>query len=197
MGRDAIETKLDRQLSSKAALTETRVVYILVETRKLLERQGELNKYPALRFYCDWALHTSMNRAGAERILRLFDEAHPLLCSHQTLPQHLQREITETTNLRLFERDFEQFLTDYNLPKDILYNRWTKFLHSYAAVIEDCPLTVKGNNLRNIKSVTLTKEEAKQKMTAGDEKFLLYRICWTCCGVDGTQGTWASYNTIP
>ncbi len=174
-----------------------RVVYILVETRKLLERQGELNRYPALRFYCDWALHTSMDRAGAQRILRLFDEAHPLLCANQELPRPLRHDITETTNLRYFERDYEQFLTDYNLPQDILHCRWTKFLHSYAAVIEDCPLTVRANNLRNIKSVTLSKEEAKKNIDHGDERYLLYRIRWTCDGINGTSGTWDSYNTIP
>src|SRR5437867_1739661 len=99
MGRAAIEEKLNRQLSSKAPVTEARVVYILVLTRKLLERQGELNKYPMLRFYCDWALHTNMDRAGAQRILRLFDEAHPLLCCNQKLPHRLDREIADTTNL--------------------------------------------------------------------------------------------------
>ena len=150
--RVAIEEKLRRQFSSKAPFTEMRVVYILVETRKLLERQGELNRYPALRFYCDWALHTSMDRAGAQRILRLFDEAHPLLCANQELPRPLRHDITETTNLRYFERDYEQFLTDYNLPQDILHCRWTKFLHSYAAVIEDCPLTVRANNLGTLRA---------------------------------------------
>jgi hypothetical protein len=197
MGRAAIEEKLHRQLSSKAPLTEGRVVYILVETRKLLELQGELKKYPALRFHCDWALHTRLNRGEAKRILRLFDQAHPLLCSSQTLPQSLNREITDITNLRSFERDFDEFLTDHNLPKDILHNRWTKFLHSYAAVIEECPLTVKGNGFANIKSVTLSTEDAKRRVDAGDERYLLYRIRWTCSGTDGSTGTWESYNTIP
>ena len=173
------------------------MVYILVETRKLLELQGELKKYPALRFHCDWALHIRLDRGEAERILRLFDQAHPLLCSNQKPSHGLKQQITEITNLRLFERDFDQFLTDYSLPKDVLYNRWTKFLHSYAAVIEDCPLTVKGNNLTNIKSVTLTKEDAKRKIAAGDERILMYRIRWTCLGVDGKSGRWESYNSIP
>lgn len=195
--RAAIEEKLRRQLSSKAPLTELRVVYILVEIRKLLERQGELNKYPALRFHCDWALHTSMDRAGAQRILRLFDEAYPLLCANQELSHTLKREITETTNLRHFERDFERFLTDYNLPQDILHGRWTKFLHCYAAIIEDCPLTVRANNVQNIKSVILSKEAAKKKIYTGDERHLLYRLRWTCNGIDGMSGTWDSYNTIP
>ncbi len=202
MGRAAIEEKLDRHLSSKAPLTEARVVYILVEIRKLLEmleRQEEEDNYPWLRFYCDWALHTKMDRKAAQRILCLFDRVHPLLCANQTLPHGLEQQITEITNLRLFERDFDQFLTDYNLSKDILHDRWTKFVHSYAAVIEDCPLVVKakGNTLTNINSVTLTKEDAKRKVNAGDERVLLYRISWTCCGVDGTSGTWQSYNTIP
>lgn len=197
MSRAAIEEKLHRQLSSKAPLTEARVVYILVETRKLLEREGELCKYPTLRFYSDWAMHTSMDRAGAQRILSLFDKAHPMLSSNQELPHTLEREITDTTNLCFFERDFDQFLTDYNLPKDILHNRWTKFLHSYAAVIEDCPLTATGNNLRNIKSVTLSKEVPKRKINAGKERYFMYRIRWTWCGIDGTSGTWDSCNTIP
>lgn len=197
MGRSAIEEKLNRQLSSKAPLTEARVVYILVETRKLLELQGELSKYPALRFYCDWALHTSMDRAGAQRILRLFDEAHPLLCNGQALPRNLDREIGDTTNLRLFEKEFDAFLTAYSLPNDIINVRWTQFLRSYVAVIEDCPLTVRGNAFAHIKSVTLSKEDANRKLKAGDERFLMYRICWTCCGIDGASGTWASYNSIP
>ncbi len=197
MGRSAIEEKLNRQLSSKAPLTEARVVYILVETRKLLELQGELKKYPALRFYCDWALHTSMDRAGAQRILRLFDEAHPLLCSGQALPRNLDREIRDTTNLRFFEKEFDAFLTAYSLPKDIINVRWTKFLRSYAAVIEDCPLTVRGNTFAHIQSVTLSKEDANRKLKAGDERFFMYKICWTCCGIDGASGTWASYNSIP
>jgi len=197
MGRSAIEEKLDRQLSSRAPLTEVRVVYILVETRKLLELQGELSKYPVLRFCCDWALHTSLERAGAKRILRLFDEAHPLLCSNQTLPRSLEREITDTTNLRSFEKEFDEFLTAYHLSKDILHNRWTEFLRSYAAVIEDCPLTVTGNKLKNIKTVTLTKEEAKRKIETGNLRYILYRLNWTCCGIDGTSGTWYSENTIP
>ena len=64
-------------------------------------------------------------------------------------------------------------------------------------MIEDCPLTVTGNNLKNIKNVTLNIEEAKRKIKAGDERYLMYRIRWTCCGIDGTSGTWDSYNTIP
>lgn len=197
MGRSAVEEKLNRQLSSQAPLTEARVVYILVETRKLLELQGELSKYPVLGFCCDWALHTSMDRAGAQRILRLFDEAHPLLCSNQTLPQNLERKITDTTNLRFFKKEFDGFLTAYNLPKNIIKHRWAKFLHSYAGVIEDCPLTVTGNSLKNIKSVTLNREEARHKIKADDQRYILYRVRWTCCGKDDKTGCWESYNTIP
>jgi hypothetical protein len=138
-----------------------------------------------------------MDRGEAGRILRLFDEAHPLLTSNQTLPQSLERETTETTNLRFFKKEFGAFLTAYSLPKDIINIRWTKFLRSYAAIVEDCSLNVKGNKFTNIKGVTLSMEDAKRRLKAGDKRFLIYRICWTCCGLDGTSGTWASYNSIP
>lgn len=197
MGQSAIEEKLDRQLSSKGPLTEGRVVYILVETRKLLELQGELAKYPTLCFHCDWALHTNLDRAGAQRILRLFDEAHPLLCNDKTLPRDLKRQITDTTNLRLFRDDFAKFLKAYKLSEYTLHHRWTKFLHSYAGVIEDCSLTVRAANLKNIKSVTLNKEDAKPKVTSSNQRYLVYRIRWTCCGIDNRTATWDSINTIP
>jgi hypothetical protein len=35
------------------------------------------------------------------------------------------------------------------------------------------------------------------QLKACGERFLMYRICWTCCDIDGASGTWASYNSIP
>ena len=111
MSKSAIEEKLTRQLNSVEPFTEARVVYILVETRKLMERRKELKKADCrkqterenyeskkaarlnaeLSFYCDWALHVEMNKDGAQRILKMFDEAHPLLCRDKSVPPSLDK----------------------------------------------------------------------------------------------------------
>jgi|ERR1035437_2645921 hypothetical protein len=197
MGRTAIEEKLTHHLSSKGPLTESRVVYILVETRKLLELQDELDRYSTLRFFCDWALHTELSRAGAQRILRLFDEAYPLICSNQVLPPNLEREIADTTNLKQFKDEFAEVLAAYGLPNTIVTNRWPTFLQSYTAVIEDCPLTVAGTKLHNIKSVTLHKINARPGRRKKHRAWPMCLLRWICFAKDATTGSWEVQTTIP
>ena len=60
-------------------MTESRVVYILVEIRKLIERTNQKPRYIPLDFHCSWALHATMDRREAKRILKRFDEAYELL----------------------------------------------------------------------------------------------------------------------
>ena len=48
---------------------ESHVVYLMVEIRKLLDKQDGGNKqklYPVLRFYCDWTVHTEKSKITPE-----------------------------------------------------------------------------------------------------------------------------------
>jgi hypothetical protein len=101
MTRPSILKKLDQELRLDIE-TERQVVYILAELRKVLEQANEIHDYFALDFYCSFALHTVMDRAGAQRILQRFDAAHPFLVSKQELPRDLAKEISETIHLRKF-----------------------------------------------------------------------------------------------
>jgi hypothetical protein len=67
MGRHVIVEKLQQELD-KGITCEAQLVYVLVEIRKLLEITHRAEKYPALSFHRDWALHSRMDRAGALRI---------------------------------------------------------------------------------------------------------------------------------
>jgi len=197
MGRTAIEEKLTHHLSSRGPLTESRIVYILVETRKLLELQDELGKYPTLRFFCDWALHTTLSRAGAQRILQLFDQACTLSCANGILPPDLERAIADIVNLRQFKDEFARVLAAYNLPSTIVTKRWPAFLHSYTAVIEDCPLTVGSAKLQNIKRVTLYKINARPGRRKQHRAWPRCLLRWICFAKDDGEGSWELQTTIP
>ncbi len=80
MARPAIIEKLDRELHEPVT-TERQVVYILVELRKLMERNGDTGKYFALNFSCDWGVHTKLDRTGAARIVRHFNKYQELIDS--------------------------------------------------------------------------------------------------------------------
>src|SRR5438552_3646358 len=64
-----IQHVLDRPITN-----EMQLVYLLVELRKLMDRDGY--KDPVLRMFCNWVVHTSLeNRAqGSTLILNEFDE---------------------------------------------------------------------------------------------------------------------------
>jgi len=78
MTRHAIIEKLDRELQEPGG-TNWQVVYILVELRKLMERNGDADRYLALNLYCDWAVHTKMDRTGATRIVERFNQCQELI----------------------------------------------------------------------------------------------------------------------
>jgi hypothetical protein len=199
---DAIKKKLRRELSRKSALTEKAVVYILAEIRKLLERRDEKEKYYALNFHCSWALHTTMDRGpGTVRILERFDQAFQLLQDKDLheLPGTLSKELEATVGMKKFRASLKSFLIDHGLPTRIVDEHWTQFLRQYAAVIEDCALTIKDEaaNLRNINEVTVHKDDAKQNIEGAGQTFKAFRIRWVSHGKNGKKGTIAVYHTIP
>jgi hypothetical protein len=196
MTQPAIMDKLRRELELDIT-TERQVVYILVEIRKAIEQAGEQKNYFALDFYCSWALHTKMDRAGAIRILKRFDQAHPLLVQKKALPPELRKEIHETTKLKKFEDEMEQFLKANGLPTGIVddANSWVKFLRLYAHVIDDCALVVSGERtkLRSLDHISVHLQMALKKL----EGETVFRIRWTCHGKDGQRGSHDVYFTIP
>jgi hypothetical protein len=61
--RDSLITKLKSEIE-KGISSESQVVYIMIEIRKLLEKtnQEEVGLYETVKFYCDWLAHTSKKK---------------------------------------------------------------------------------------------------------------------------------------
>jgi hypothetical protein len=199
MAQSAILRKLTHELLKRTPWSELRVVYTMVQIRKLIELAKEFDNYDTVYFHCCWAVHTTMTKKHAQKLLILFDQADPLLTARTALPDVLDRQLSEITQLTRFKKQLATFLIAYKLPTHLVGREWTKFCHQYAAVIEDCPLTVTNNTslLKNIKSVTVHKEDAPKKKQMLGKKYLLYRIVWTCTAKDNKTGVYETYNTIP
>jgi len=159
--KDDIVRKLREQLST-AVDSECQVVYVLCETRKLLE------KYPpdpmpfALKLYCHWALHIDLTRTQTtmpflERMdAWVFNSLHPE--GHGT-PADENELLRELVYLDAFRNQFRVFLLSYDLPTGVCDDdkRWFSFLAAYAGVIEDGSLTCAANGLRMINKVVFSK----------------------------------------
>lgn len=130
---EAIVDKLRAELAAGIA-SERQVVYSLVEIRKLLERDGRQSEFTNLLFYCDWATHAVMDRAGAKRFVRMMDAAAAAIIAGGTYTRQLAGILS-----------FKSFRVELNLlfkmkslsPLD--GEPWRRFLTFYSQVIGDCP----------------------------------------------------------
>jgi hypothetical protein len=97
--------------------TERQVVYILVETRKLLEQKGQKAHFPVLTFCCDWALHTKLSGAFARKVIGFLNDYQELF--DRTGRKIDDAHITELFNLTdqiTFREQFFAFLSVSGLP---------------------------------------------------------------------------------
>src|ERR1035441_289878 len=115
-----------------AELSEAQVVYILTLVRKLLDYRNTAARFSYLRFFSDWALHVRVDRTGAKRVLRHFDEWFPTLVENEGRAADACRFFI----LFGFHLEFTWLLRDLSLPK-ITNEWWCEFLRLYLEVIAD------------------------------------------------------------
>lgn len=127
MAREIILEKLARELG-KLSPDECRVVYVLSRIRKYLEITNTQDKYKRLNFYCNWALHTRIDRTKAieEVLIELLNgnDSHGFI------------------HCGPFLKDFEKFLDDQGLPKGWIIgsDNIMHLIHLLIDIYSDTPL---------------------------------------------------------
>jgi len=154
--RNDIVGKLNRAFDQNN-VDEQQVVYILVETRKLLEQQNTLGSFPALKLCIDWAVHPKLDRSGAKVVLGYFDayEAE-FQKSGVTVAESKLQPLLEFMSHRKFREQFIQAVEPHGVRVDRLASDefWREFIQQYSAVVQDCPLEARANTTRFVKHVT-------------------------------------------
>ena len=133
MGKPDILTKLRTKFVSVPE-NEEDIIFILSRVRKILDQdnQGLNSKYGILRFYCNLALHTHIDKvpeALGEELRRVHDSQSPHHPFYGYDDLHTQ---------------FQEFITEYNLPnfyenQDFRGQRFVELLNS---IYSDVPVTV-------------------------------------------------------
>jgi len=159
--KEQIIKKLRAALSNEVD-NECKVVYVLCESRKLLE------KYPpdptpfALKPYCHWALHVDLTSPGTIfPFLQWVDDFAAGVLAGETNVVEEHRIFREFVFLDTFRQQFRQFLKAYGLPTAVCDEdpRWHEFLKLYAGIIEDGSLScqAKTQRLNLVSEVVFTK----------------------------------------
>jgi hypothetical protein len=202
MDYPAIIEKLNRELALPIE-SERQVVYILVETRKLLELTKKGPLYKTLRFYCNWAAHPILDKNDqVPAILQQFDK---MVSGSQRIDTLTHSDIERNPNAMLecikdlsgpseligfsvFKDELIKFLGGENVDCHPLEpnGSWFSFIRHYSAVIEDCPLIIQNNSTTFVKTLLLRKVP---DMKLEHDMPLCLRYQWIWVRDDGTERT--------
>jgi hypothetical protein len=158
MAHKDIVAKLTESLSGSID-SECRVVYALVEVRKLLQREKTEDNFGSLKFYCEWAAHAELSWKPAQDLVKEIGDLLGKLSDKEN--QEIEDGgLAGIIYLARFREDLQNCLKHYKIPTKAFDDeqRWQEFLRLYSLVIQDCPLTCKGEG-KSVDEVVVTKAE--------------------------------------
>lgn len=152
-----IVEKLNKFLSERPRIKEEfEIVYLMVELRKLLDREREQNHQnqdSLVRFHADWVLHTNKKHITApmKAIMQKVDD------SIDTYPKDGNIEFLL---LPEFRAELTQLLEKYDLPNDFCKqdNHWLDFINGLTQVLADQPIINPTDNIAEFRYIDVKRE---------------------------------------
>jgi len=194
MSRDVLIAKLGDTLNS-GVKSEQAVVYLLVEIRKLADRENYQD--PVLRMFCNWVVHTDLTnkREGSTLFLTTVDQEFDAAAAKNKSISSLPIFRFET-----FRDSLKQFLGHFNFPDALVRveKDWRPFIMLYASVVSECPITYSASKLplKHIKRIEVLKTPW---LTFYINDLLVHRLRWRIFFKDGTNqdvSTWGKSVSI-
>jgi hypothetical protein len=156
---------------AKPLTSEEQVVYVLSLVRKLLEYDKLERKayyHASLTFYCNWALHTRIERSSGGQLLRHLDSEIPTLLAGKpirkpaTSPDNYvhgsaEPKIIHILPLASFQLQLGVLLSHYNIKQHDSW--WEDIFKYYLDVVANCPVSYNRATIRlkYIDSLVITK----------------------------------------
>ena len=146
------EWNLNRREYKKQSVPESDTIHLITEIRKVLEITNSKSKFPFLRFFCDWALHSSIDRSDIP--VKIFRKITNTIIYGK---QNIQEWIRPLENITFvaFRKDLQKFLKEHSLPTKLTQKNkeWKQFLEGYVFFIVGCPLMLNRHKLSQQKKL--------------------------------------------
>ncbi len=137
-----IKDKLNNKLRS-LPYTEVDVVYILVQTYKILESSDMLESYKTIKFFRNWSCHAKLNGDAA----RIFKDAYTLIENQNSFKDRFEfiDAFTDQISICFSKYSFSKLRqqTEESFASlGVEGLNWEEFRKSLYGVIQDTPLIV-------------------------------------------------------
>jgi hypothetical protein len=161
--RSAIIDKLTAHMTVVPG-TESDVVYALVQIRKLLEQAHEKDKYPWLNLFCNWVVHTKLDKGKAIDILQILEDGLIRVSFLDLSTFDKDGKAGEVLSFDLFRDELSQFCKANDLPAKWASESWRDFLSLYAEIVKDSPLTLKQPDVtKKVRQAVLTATDSSER----------------------------------
>lgn len=164
--------KLDEYLSERKIFNEEpEVVYVLVQTRKLIETKPD-NMYVYIKYMCDWALHTS-KKYRHDILKDTYDE----ISAELSLARD---EIHKTSEEFSTFQKFKKELIDLYEKEDFTsrpfqdFKQWSTFMYNFAKAVSGQPIVYESADALLI--INLCYENGHYKVLISDNLDKKYSI---------------------
>ncbi|MBI2268417.1 MAG: hypothetical protein HYU80_03175 [Candidatus Blackburnbacteria bacterium] len=155
MAREEIIEKLDKFLTKYPIFEEEcHVVYLLVEIRKLLDRDNNPD-FLLARFYCNWTVHTTKeNHEVIKEIIDKIDECYPASSHHPIKDDG----IFDFLNMNALKKELRELFDRYSLPTSVFEdNGWSAFVDILTEVLSDQPILKPKTGIESIGLISFGK----------------------------------------
>lgn len=151
MGRIEILDKLNLFLDKHAPFTEEcHVLYALVEIRKVLDRENN-RKYPILRFYCNWSVHTDKDSTKEmEAVMNdIYKDIEKQIANPALVGMGGKTKVIGFMYMEDLQAEILKFLQEYELPISLTEkSNWLEFVKLLVKILADQPINTPSADIK-------------------------------------------------
>lgn len=157
MARSEIAEKLNSLLDNHTLWTEPEVIYLFVQTRKLLDHAKIETQQdsPHLRFYCDWTVHISKDRIDPITLDVVKKMGEGVEKQIKNPYMHLGEEAINFAYFRSFHEELIKLLKSEGIDTQSIESEdlWVQVLITLVKILENQPLNIDERHGVNLTSL--------------------------------------------
>lgn len=128
---------------ASSPIEEARIHHLFALSRKLIERVPNKTQYALLRFYCDWTVHSEIDRSKEGELL--LSRIHNIILKHLKISDNssLVSELTEALSFETLREQINALVLYSGGPNDLFERaKWNKIIIVLAEIVSHCPLKI-------------------------------------------------------
>ena len=153
MANDEIVEKIRPILEQpNPIIEECKVVYLLVEIRKIIERNNDYKKYPLLSFYSCWVVHTRKDKI-TDQMMEIANEMYEYIKSamNKKWSPECESPVEKFVKMDVLKDELKEFLLHKSIrPIVIGEEAWTYFAQTLVKVLIDQPMVFREGGIAEI-----------------------------------------------